>query len=223
MIASALQGSRTVMNYHNVTYSYCFRALEYGQIFGFSTITCIVSMAIIGAFSIVLLADKKWGAVALGGVMSVWTTIGTVTALMEDFVAQNYRVELESVLILLALFLFVSVPCFVGWILYMSAGILSIASDRKDQRYIFSLIFKILAMITKSVAAILVFSAGIGFLLFTLVFGLITGSGINFAALLGNFVFPYGGVMIALAFAFVVLAIGMILSVRCRHDDANDE
>ena len=164
----------------------------------------LVTFVIIG-FSIPLLFGKKWGAIGIGASMAGISLINFVKPItnLGSLIVSGEKFSWEQFLSSVSLLIFVFVPLVVGWLAFGAAGFFS--ENKQGGR-------SILALICKIVSAILIVfsSSSQSIQLFNKM-----AKGRTFAEVFTKLIIPDGILFVTYAIMILILAVGMILSVKC--------
>ncbi len=169
-----------------------------------ASLSGLVTFVIIG-FSIPLLFGKKWGAIGIGASMAGISLINFVKPITKlgSLVVSGDNFSWEQFLSSVSLFIFVFVPLVLGWLAFGAAGFFS--ENKQGGRSILALICKIIS------AILIVFSSSSQSIQ---VFNKIAEH-LTFAEVFKELIIPYGIVFVTYAIIILILAVGMILSVKC--------
>lgn len=164
----------------------------------------LVTFVIIG-FSIPLLFGKKWGAIGIGASMAGISLINFIKPItnLGSLIVSGEKFSWEQFLSSVSLLIFVFVPLVVGWFAFGAAGFFS--ENKQGGRSILALMCKIVS------AILIVFSSSSQSIQ---IFNNIAEH-LTFAEVFTKLIIPYGIWFVTYAIIILILAVGMILSVKC--------
>ena len=167
-------------------------------------------MAVIIAFSAVLLCGKRWGSIGMGAAMATATGLGTIPFFIAAGSRLSIRFEWSAIIIPAIHLLFIALLGFLGWVCYAASGLFSAKAEDGKKKSVAAIILKI-------VSAPLVALSGLNQLIFmTVTFITDTNmSRLTFEFILKGVICPYGIIIILALASLLILAAGIILSVKC--------
>jgi len=167
-------------------------------------------MAVIIAFSAVLLCGKRWGSIGMGAAMATATGLGTIPFFIASGSRLAIRFDWSAIIIPAIHLLFIALLGFLGWVCYAASGLFSAKAEDGKKKSVAAIILKI-------VSAPLVALSGLNQLIFmTVVFITETNmSRLTFEFVLKGVICPYGIIIILALASLLILAVGIILSVKC--------
>ena len=203
----------------NHSYQHAYRSIhmyiaEFNSIF--LSPAFLVTLIII-AFSIVLLAGKKWGVIAMGGAMATVSLLNALPVITLAGTNIINRFEWNIIIFILAFIIFVVVPAILGWLFYGVSGVFAtLAQDNKK--------IAIIPIILKIVSAVLVALSGLNQIIFIALISIVA-YGANYATVsfFNELIVPYGFVTVLALVAILILAAGIILSVKCLEGSKVEE
>ena len=187
---------------------------QFNHVFNIGLTSSLLAVGVIIAFSALMIRGQRWGATVIGAVMSVLSglTCGTIMIAAGEGFFQYF--EWSMIIIPVLYILFVSLPGFLGWACYGVAGCFSHNAEIKEKK-------SLLAMILKIVSAPIVVLAGVNQILWMAIMLIPATS--NYYAWSGNMYFneviwPYGWVALLSIAGLLILAAGIVLSVKCKPE-----
>ena len=165
-------------------------------------------------FCTVLLFEKRWANIVIGAAMTAFAALGSTTFMVQAGTSIGMGgFEWSKIILPAVYFIFVTLLDASGWVCYMLAGIFSAKTTEKKS---------VAAMVLKIVSAPLVVISGINKMIF-LTIVLLTSINPNlsnfFILLWESVILPYGIVVVLSFVSLLVLAAGIVLSVRCQPEN----
>ena len=193
-------------------YSEPYGGLQYNSYYAqYQTVSMLNTVfGVIIAFSAVLLCGKRWGSIGMGAAMATATGLGTIPFFIAAGSTLANRFEWSAIIIPAIHLLLIALLGFLGWVCYAASGLFSAKAEDGKKKSVAAIILKI-------VSAPLVALSGLNQLIFmTVIFITETKmSSLTFEFVLESVIFPYGIIIILALASLLILAVGIILSVKC--------
>ena len=180
------------------------------NIIGVGSVASTVMFVAVIAFSIVLLCGKRWGSLAMGAAMTTLSLVNVIPmmSIIGEIIFNDFTLLAIAIPVLFVNF--ITVPAALSWFMYALAGLFATIANNKGKR-------SITAMILKVLSAPGVVIAGLNQILFPILMLAIADTAITLSDVV-YIILVFGLVVFVSQVSLLILAAGMILSVRCKPD-----
>ena len=177
---------------------------------GVGSVASNIMFVVMIAFGIALMCGKRWGALAMGASMATLSLVNIVPlmSIIGEIVFNDANLFAMAIPVLF--FNLVTVNAALGWFVYALSGLFANIANNKGKISIVAIVLKIL-----SVPGVVI--AGSNQILFPVVMLAVAGAFKVFSDFL-YIVVVFGLAVLAAQISLFILALGMILSVRCKPD-----